>query len=79
MTTTTPTIEIAPGETYRTIREQLPYGGDWGLVRDGEEWLLWLDIAPDGSVTLNDHNSSIALAPDENLYAIAEKWLADVS
>lgn len=81
MKTTTDTLEIAitPDTTIDTIRQELPLGGDYGLVRNEHEWLLWVEIDVDGLATLDDVNTSIDIDPDENLYAIAQKWVRDVS
>lgn len=72
-------IAITPDTTIDTIRQGLPLGGDYGLVRNEHEWLLWVEIDVDGLATLDDFNTSIDIDPDENLYAIAQKWVRDVS
>lgn len=72
-------IAIRTETTLDDIRRELPLGGDWGLVRDGDEWALWINVDVDGLATLNDWNSEIEVWPDENLHSIATEWIARVA
>jgi len=69
-------ITVRQETTFADVRAELPHGGDYGLVRDGDEWLLWLDVDVDGLITINDYGTSIGVFPDENPYAMAVQWLA---
>jgi hypothetical protein len=65
-----------------TLREALPYGGDWGVVWLGDDHanpLLWVCVTPAGEMTLNDANTSVAIEDGEDIDAAARAWIRATS
>lgn len=76
---TTLTIEVSPEETLTNIRKQLPFGGDWALIRDGEEAVLWIDITRDGKAYVSDFNGSRRIYHSEAIHSLISQYLANVA
>ena len=61
--------------TRDALRAKFPHGGDWGIVWQGNEAVLWVCVTLSGEMTLNDVNTSVPLEEDEDIEALARTWV----